>query len=179
MGLAVPHLSIIVFLVPSALWGPHRRPGRHRSLEVQEDTFRILRPPSSILEGPTGFLERHQTFRPPCHGFCIKAISLILGVSYRYIYRMRRAQNEDPGTGDFYSLIDASGARERKHRRNGSRKGFPPIDAMRMFECGCESPCFKSTPQTRLTALYLGFAELSKKSSCWEREHQYLLNVMW
>lgn len=104
---------------------------------------------------------------------------MLLGVSNQFLYRRQKdAIGVESETEDVMSIIDASGMRERKHRRTGSRKGYPKIEELQHFDCGCDTPCLESTPVSHLAAELQRFSSLAQKSSSWKRENQFLLDVL-
>ena len=83
------------------------------------------------------------------------------------------------GIDDFHSLLDDSGARERQHRHTGSRKNYPEIAELPMFNCGCEEPCFAEMGKPYLNQLWCDFAILAKSQAPQQAETGFLLNTLY
>ncbi len=112
---------------------------------------------------------------------CMQAISCVLGCLLHFLYYRRKNHPQYIRSNKclFDSLLDSSELRERQQRRKGSRAGFPHIQKLPDFECGCEWPCWKNHTPQALQRLYDKFTKLSIHVGSQRKEHQHLLNVMW
>lgn len=135
---------------------------------------------ADVLPFLYGMNDSRNGVRKPKNKLCTTAICGLLGVSRNLLYKRKRTSLGKRARDDelFASVLDTAGVRMRQHRRLGKRTGYPEIEELNTFECGCPQPCFANAPIQRLYEWYESFKELSKKLRPRRRENQYLLNIM-
>lgn len=110
---------------------------------------------------------------------CTSSICTLLGVSRSFLYNKSSLyflQTSD--VSEIQSVIDDAGIRQRQRRRNKNRSGFPPLDQLHLFKCGCDYPCFSEVPLQRLSAEYKNFCSIAQETKPRQKENKYLLNSM-
>lgn len=119
----------------------------------------------------------------PSEKLCTEAICALLGVSRKFLYGRKRmvlvnAPSNDVSDQDLSSIIDESGTRLRQRRRVGDRAGYPSIEELPTFDCGCGEPCLGGLNIVYLTSEYRAFSKCSKQLNPRQKENRYPLNVM-
>lgn len=117
--------------------------------------------------------------RCPHEKLCTHAICCLLGVSRKFVYGRKKAA---PGTAvpdhELTSVIDTAGIRMRQHRRQGDRHGYPEIEDLPSYECGCEVPCLRQLNVFYLVNEYKAFARCAKELHPRRKENRFLLNAL-
>lgn len=113
----------------------------------------------------------------PKRKLCTQATCCLLGVSRNFLYNRKTMPNPESATeDDLTSVIDVAGLRLRQHRRNGDGRGYPALQDMRDYNCGCDIPCFCGVPEWTLVSEYNDFIKLAKELKPRHKENRFLLN---
>lgn len=85
--------------------------------------------------------------RCPKRKLCTSAICSLLGISRSFLYGRKSVRDPSKARDDeLSSVVDTAGVRRRQHRRNRLRTGYPMLEDLCAFECGCDEPCFSHVP---------------------------------
>lgn len=113
---------------------------------------------------------------------CTEAICCLLGVSRKFLYGRKTSclpvESTEASDQDLCSIVDTAGARMRQHRRIGDRRGYPSIDDLPTYDCGCSKPCLEALNVVYLTNECKAFSRCSQELNPRRKENRYLLNVM-
>lgn len=118
---------------------------------------------------------------PPDRSFCLMAIRHMLGVSLQFLYRRCKNGSQIIGGEErLMSIVDSTGIRERQQRKSRSRRGYPSIEDLMTFDCGCDNqPCFSDASIAHLDKHLQDFAALAKSQDSRRNENAFLLDVMY
>lgn len=137
---------------------------------------------ADVLPFLYGVSDSRSGVRRPKKKLCAQSICCLLGVSRNFLYKrtsLRTPAHTQPSDEELYtSILDTAGVRMRQYRRLGLRTGFPEVDKLCSFHCGCSEPCFAEAPLLRLYEWYDKFRSLSQQLKPRRKENQFLLNVM-
>ena len=114
----------------------------------------------------------------PQNKLCTEAICCLLGVSKNFLYRRKLFRTESGAEDQLLSTVDRAGVRLCQYRRCGLRTGYPDINELPNFECGCDSPCLAEVPLWLLHTEYNEFSSIAQQLNPRKKENRYLLNVM-
>lgn len=137
---------------------------------------------TDVLPFLWGQRESSTGIKPPEKKLCTQVLCDLLGVSRNFLYKRKASASLQlsaaPAGEMFLSILDTAGVRMRQHRRIGLRTGYPDIEELKIYACGCQPSCLEDAPLLTLNNWWNEFRELATQLRPRQRENQFLLNLM-
>lgn len=117
--------------------------------------------------------------RRPNIPFCRKTICCLLEISRNMLWKAKMGTCGALCDGDVVnSIVDMAGVRMSAWRWNKSRKGFPSLKDLHVFECGFDLKLLYIIPPEYIKHEYNSFWERTKQPNCTELENRHNLKFL-